>query len=255
MQSELAVVFESSDLCEVVAPLVEEQCHQHGSCVLNCRRLSRSQSSVEFSESVCAVLCCILLERAHQPLILTEDGDDVFIAAECERFRIDDAECSEERCQRLLSRSVDSDIQDALGVCLVLEPCASVRDDLRAVESLVGLVRSNIEVRSRRTYHLCNDGSLGSVVDECALLCHEREVAHEHVLFLDLTGLAVDQPYLDCQSCRVCGISLLALLLIVLRSVGELVIREFQAESVGCIADRRYVVEHLAEALFDKPFV
>ena len=255
VKSELAVVLEPAYLGEVIAPLVEEQGHQHGSCVLNCWRLSRSQSSVKFSEAFCAVLCCVLFERTKQSVVFAEDSDDVLIAAEGKRFRIDDAESSEERCERLLSRSVDSDIQNALRICLVLEPCTSVRDDLRAEQLLVGLVCRDIKVRSRRTYHLRNDGSLGSVVDECALLCHEREISHEYVLLLDLTGVTVDQSYLYGQSCSVCGISLLALLLVILRSVGEMVICKLKAESVGRIADRRNVVENLSKALLDKPFV
>ena len=96
MQAELAIVLESSDLGQVITPLVEEQSHQHRSCILDRRRLARSQPPVQLSQAVSAVPCSILLKGLEKPLILSEDSDYIFVAAQCKSVRIDDAQSSQE---------------------------------------------------------------------------------------------------------------------------------------------------------------
>src|SRR6185312_5330003 len=93
---------------------------------------------------------------------------------------------------------------------------------------------------------LRDDDALGAVDDERAAVGHPREVAHEHRLLANLTGLAVDERDGDGERARVGQVLLSALLERGDRLVeGELA--ELHGEVAGVVLDRRDVVDRLAE--------
>jgi hypothetical protein len=65
------------------------------------------------------------------------------------------------------------------------------------------LSRGLLEVDARGTHQLGDDDTLGAVDDEGALVGHQREVAHEDRLRLDLAGLVVEELRGDEQRLRV----------------------------------------------------
>src|SRR5690606_21963792 len=104
------------------------------------------------------------------------------------------AERLEEDGHRLLALAVDADADGVALVDLELEPGAARGDDARGEDVLVrGLVGGALEVHARRADELRDDDALGAVDDERAALGHERELAHEDRLRLDLTGRVVDE--------------------------------------------------------------
>ena len=91
-------------------------------------------------------------------------------------------------------------------------------------------------VDARRANELGDDDTLGAVDDEGAAIGHEREVAHEDLLLLDLAGLFVDEAHLDEEGRLVGHVLLFALLDGVLR-ITELVTTELDGERSGEVLD------------------
>jgi hypothetical protein len=134
------------------------------------------------------------------------------------------------------------------GVLLVdveLEPCAPGRDDPAGGEQLVeGLVGLLLEDDARRADQLAGHDPLGAVDDEGALVGHDREVAHEDRLGLDLAGGAVLELGLDVELAGEGVVSLPALLNGVLGLL-EAVLPEGERHLAGEVLDGADLVEGL----------
>ena len=63
------------------------------------------------------------------------------------------------------------------------DPRTAVRNDLRKI-----LVAVALEENAWRTVKLRYDDALGPVDDECAVVGHQRDLAKEHVFFLDVAN-------------------------------------------------------------------
>src|SRR5690606_10246546 len=147
--------------------------------------LARTELAVDVAERIFLREDGVLLEGQLDRLEALELLKDVFARQ---------AECLEEHGDRLLALAVDAN-GDLVGlVDLELEPCSAARDDAGGEDVLVRrLLLVAVEVHTRATNELGHDDTLGAVDDECALFGHEREVAHEHSLSLDLTGEVVHE--------------------------------------------------------------
>src|SRR5579883_1488317 len=127
------------------------------------------------------------VERPVQLLVLDgqavdgiEGAQNVFAAAQPESPQ-------EDRAQEL-ALAVDAHVEHVLLVVLELHPGATVGNDL-AQE--VGAVVRCLEEHARRAVQLAHDHALGPVDDERAVLRHQRHVAEEHLLLLDVADRAV----------------------------------------------------------------
>ncbi len=169
-------------------------------------------------------LKCSMISSVVRPRALRKDGDG------------------------LLALAVDAHADLVALVDLELEPGAAARDDARGVDVLVGgLLLLALEVDAGRADELRHDDALGAVDDERALVGHEREVAHEDRLRLDLTREVVHELGLDVQRGRVRLAALLALLERVLLLLQERV-REGELHRLREVLDRRDLLEDLLEA-------
>ena len=159
------------------------------------------------------------------------------------------AEGLEEHGDRLLALAVDAHADLVALVDLELEPGTAARDDARRVDVLVGgLLGRAVEVDAGRTDELRHDDTLGAVDDERALLGHEREVAHEDRLGLDLTGqvvheLGVRRRAERRRSCRAPCTRRSST-----SGLFELGVRERELHRLAEVLDRRDLLEDLVEA-------
>ena len=165
------------------------------------------------------------------------------------RFRISSSVGVAHRAQqhrdRQLALAVDADVDAALLVDLQLEPRAAGRHQVGDEDLLLAVLGLH-QVGARRAHQLRHDDALGAVDDERAALGHPREIAHEHRLLADLTGLAVDERHRDRQRARVREVLLTALLKVRDRLVeGELA--ELHGQVARVVLDRRDVVDRLAQ--------
>jgi len=107
--------------------------------------------------------------------------------------------------------------------------------------------RGALEVDARAADQLGEDDALGAVDDEGAALGHEREVAHEDRLALDLAGRVVHELGGDEQGRGVGLVALLAVLDRVL-DLFEAVVTEAQRHRAAEVLDGGDLLEDLLEA-------
>jgi hypothetical protein len=154
----------------------------------------------------------------------------------------------EQHRDALLALAVDPHAHAVALVDLELEPGAAGRDHLAAEDVLVrGLVDLALEVDTRGPDQLGDHDPLGAVDDERALAGHEREVAHEDGLALDLARAVVDELRRDEHRGGVGHVLVLALLDGVLGRL-EPVVAEREGHGPGEVLDRGDLLEDLLEA-------
>lgn len=157
----------------------------------------------------------------------------------------------EQHGDRLTTLAVDTHADGVALVDVELEPGTATRDDLDAVQVLLGaLVDVLVEVHTGRTHELRHHDTLGAVDDEGALVGHHREITHEDRLALDLTGVVVDELGGDEQRSRVRHVLVLALLDGGLDLV-EARIGEGQGHRTREVLDGRELVEDFFQATDD----
>jgi hypothetical protein len=158
-----------------------------------------------------------------------------------------DAHGAEQERGRLATLAVDGDDELAALVDLELEPSTTRGDELHVMDQ-VAVVDLLGEVHTRGADELGDDDTLGAVDDEGAALGHEREVAHEDELLLDLACLLVDEADVNEERSLV-GDVLGTALLHGMRGIAELVLAERDLHGPGGVLDRARLGEGLGKAL------
>ena len=108
------------------------------------------------------------------------------------------------------------------------------------------LVAIGGEVDTGRPDQLADDDALGAVDDEGPGGSHHREVAEEHLLFLDLARLAVHEASGHEERTRIVRVALLCFFDRHCR-LFEPMIGEFQSQRAGEILNRGDLLEDLLE--------
>ena len=111
------------------------------------------------------------------------------------------------------------------------------------------------EIDARRTHDLRNDDAFGTVNDKGTALRHDREIAHEDFLLLDLLRLFVAQTDADLQRARVGGVTGFALRFGVLRLVVHGVVDEAQFQIAGIVRNGIHILEDFLQAGIQEPLV
>ena len=181
----------------------------------------------------------VLLKSLHDRLVGAEALADLLRGP---------AESLKENGDGLLALAVDANADEVLLVDLELKPGATTGDDLGDEDILVcRLVRRALEVDARRTHELRHHDALRAVDDEGALLGHQRELAHEDRLRLDLAGLVVHELRGDEQRGGVSEVLLHALIGGVLRGL-EPMVAEGQRHGPREILNGADLLEDLLQA-------
>ena len=238
-----------ADAPQVVAARVEEQVVQQRACALDARGLAGAEPAVDLHQRLRLRLDGrVALEgRADVGVRLVvvdvrEQPEQLLVAGV--------PEGAQERGHRQLALAVDLDRHDVARVRLELEPRAAIGDQLgeRDVASRAGVHHAR-EVRAGGAHELADHHALGAVDDEGARRRHQRYVAEEERLLLDLLGLLDLKLHRYIERRFVGHLPDPALRLVELR-LAELVGPEPQLEAVaGHVLDRVDLVEHLADIL------
>ena len=133
-----------------------------------------------------------------EPHLVVEGVED-FLAVHAERHQ--------QARHRNLATPVDTRVHDILGIELDVQPGTAIGNDPRGEKQLARRMRLAlvmVEENARRAVHLRDDDALGAVHDEGAVVGHERHVAHEDVLLLDVldglgAGVLVDVEHDEAQ--------------------------------------------------------
>ena len=238
-QAQLLVDLVATDLGQVVTLSVEVEVLQQGAAGLDARRLTGTDLLVDIQQRLVLVGdLTVLVQGGGQSRVGLELLADLGLVH---------AQGQEEDRDVLLALAVDTHGDVVVLVDLELQPGAARGNELDVVDVLVrGLLGGALEVHTRRAHELRDDDALGAVDDEGALVRHEREVAHEDRLGLDLTGLEVLEVGHHVQGRGVGQVLLLALLGRVLRLL-EAVVVEGQRHGLAEVLDRGDLLEDLLQ--------
>ncbi len=228
------------DAREVVALGIEEELMQQRTRVVDARRLAGALLLEELDERALLGLrrLGVGLDRVADVEAVVEEVEDLLVGCVAHRAQQDG--------DRQLALAVDADEDLALLVDLELEPRAAGRHEVRDEDLLLAVLGLH-EVGARGTDELRHDDALRAVDDERAPLGHPGEVAHEHGLLADLTGLAVDERDGDGQRAGVREV-LLAAFLDRCDRIVEVELAEVDGEVSGVVLDRRDVRDRLPES-------
>ena len=114
-----------------------------------------------------------------------------------------------DRSNRQLAAAVDASIKQIFGIKFKIQPRTAVRNNPGGKQIFAGSYRFAFVVvkeNARRTVHLRNDDTFGTVDDKGTFVRHQRNIAHINVLFLDVmdrtgTGGLVNVPDNQTQRC------------------------------------------------------
>ena len=240
VDAELLVDLVAADARQVVALLVEVEAVEQGAGGVHGGRLARALAAVDLEEGVLARGGHVALERVAHDVGVAEEGEDLVVG-------LGDAEGAQEHRRGLATLAVDGDHEVTALVDLELEPRAARGDELRLVDAHA-VVHLGGEVHAGRADELRDDDALGAVDHKGAALGHEREVAHEDELLLDLAGLLVDEAHVNEEGGLV-GDVLGAALRDGVRGIAELMVAEGDLQRVGGVLDRGELGEGLGEPL------
>ena len=244
---EFLIIFIAAYAGQVVTAGVEEQVVEMLFRSLNCRRLARAQSLVDFQECFFTVFRRVLLEGRKDPLVRTEEIEDLFVAGK--------AQSTNEGRDRDLSVLVDADIEHIVLVRLIFEPGTSVRDNGGRVEFLTGLIMGHTIIHAGRTDQLRNDGTLRTVDDEGTAIRHDRELAHLDDRLLDESGLLVGETRGQVDAGRIGGPVRLALLDGVFGFFIHGIVDELEDEITGVVGNFPDVSEDFLQTDIQEPLI
>ena len=244
---ELLVELVTADLAHVIAAGVEEQRLEIALGAFDRGRLARTQAAVDFKQGFLTRLARVLVHGRLDERVLAEHLGDLAVSRH--------AEGADEAGDGQLAVLVDADPEDVIEIRLIFQPCAAVRDDRRGINVLVGLVDLVTEVDAGASDDLGDDDALRAVDDEGAAVGHEREIAHEDLLLLDLVGLFVVQTHANLDGLGVRRVALLAFLHGILGRLVHGVVEEAQLEIAGVVGNGIDVAEHLAQPLAQEPLI
>ncbi len=266
-QRQLLIEFIAADVGNVVAAAVKEQAVQQRFGAFHRRGIARAQLAVDLKQRLLAGDVGVLVQRGDDTRVVAEHFLELLVrhragghAGDAGQpgvriVRLVSAHRLQEPGHGELAVFINAAIENVVQVGLVLQPRAVVRDHRRAVGRVVRLIGALVIIHAGRTHDLRNDDALRAVDDERAARRHEREVAHEDLLFLDLLGLLVAQTNADLQRSGIRGVARLALLLRVLRLLVHGIIHKAQLQIAGIVGHRVNVLKYVAQPLLQEPFV
>ena len=100
--------------------------------------------------------------------------------------------------------------------------------------------------------HLRYNNTLCTVDDKGAALGHQREIAHENFLLLDLAGFLVQETHTNLDGLCIGGIALTALVNRILGGIVHGKVQEAQLQITGIIGNGAHIAEYLLKALVEK---
>ena len=101
-------------------------------------------------------------------------------------FRI---ERIKDRCYRQFTAAVNTCIDQIFGIKFKIEPRTAIRDNAGSKQILTGrngFAFIMVKEHARRAVHLRNNNALSSVKDKSSFICHQRNIAHIDILFLNI---------------------------------------------------------------------
>ena len=184
-KAQLAVGLVTANLGKVIALSAEEGVIQQGLRQLTGRLLARALLAVDLQQRFIGIGNAVRFQGGHHELREAEALPDLLLGP-TQRLQQDG--------HRLAALAVNAHADGIALVHVELQPSTAGRNNLHGVQrAFGGLIDGTIEVHTRGTHQLGDDDALGTVHDEGTHIRHDREVADEDGLRLNLLGVVINK--------------------------------------------------------------
>ena len=232
---------------QVIALGIKEQAAQQGTGAVFRGRLARLLALIDFQALGLGLGGVRTGNGGQQALILAQQIGDLLIGAIAQR--------AQQHGNGQFAGPVNAHPEHIVGIGFVFQPCAAVGDNLSGVKALACLIDLHVKIRAGRANQLAHDHALGAVDDKGAMFGHEREIAHEHVRFLDFAGFPVFQANEYFQRGRVGQVPFLAPLHGIFGRAVQRVIDKLQHQIFAIIGDGGHIGQNLFQIFRQEPFI
>ena len=237
-QHQLLVVLVASDPRKIIASRIEEQIMHLLLGGIDRQRFARPDLLVQLQKTLGVIARRVLREAGLDLRLIAEKIDDLLIRSDAER--------ADQHRDRHLSRAVDADVEGVVGIRLVFQPGAAVRNHRAGIELLSRFIVRNIVINAGGTNELGHDDTLRSIYDEGAGVRHQGKGAHVFLMLLDLPVFLVVKANGHLERRLEVGVTLLAFIDRVFDFIpAEPVAHEFETQLVGEILDGGDVIKDL----------
>ena len=203
-EHQFLVKFISADLCQIISPGVKKHRHNQALRTLHAERLAGTNLFIQLKQTLLIVFRSVLCKACLDFRLVAEKFPDLVVGANTKR--------TDQHCDRNLSRPVHAHIENVIGIRLVLQPRAAVRNHGCGKKPFADLIMSNPVINAGGTDKLAYDNTLRAVDHKGACLRHKRQITHKDLVLGNLVLLFVNQTYLHLERGCVSGVSLLTFL-------------------------------------------
>ena len=127
-QGQLLVELVAAHFRQIIPSRIEEHAADQGLCTVNRQRLARAQLAVQLEKAVLIVRGRVLLHAGRELRLLAEELRDLRVGAQSERTK--------KHGDRNLAVAVYAHVENVVGIRLILQPRAPVRDHGAGIEGL-----------------------------------------------------------------------------------------------------------------------
>ncbi len=178
------------------------------------------------------------------------------------------AHSTNQNSYRHFSCTVNTHIENVIGICFIFQPSTTVRNHRCRIAVLVSLVHSVAIVHTRATDNLGDDNTFSAVDHKGAAIGHHGEITHEnrrirdhfhgvfHGFFLStdrvfpLDFFPSGQFYCQTDGFCISGVPLLALFHCVLRLFIHGIIHKRKLQVARVVLNGGNILEHFPKSLF-----
>ena len=179
-------------------------------CIFNRRRFAGTKPFVNFEQSRVTIIGVVLaaFQCGANPRIVVKQRQNRIVGFP--------TQCTDQYSDWQLTGPVDTHGHHIIRIGFQLQPSSTIGNNRGEIKLLAVCIQLNIVINAGRTNQLTDDDALRTIDDKCAVVSHQREIAHEDILLFDLAGLTIYQPHLYVQGSGIGNVSFFAFFHIIL---------------------------------------
>ena len=132
LQSQFLIKFISADLRKIISSGIKKHCCHKVFCTVQAKRLAGTDLAVQLLQTLLVVLGGIFGKACQNLRLLAKEFQDFLIRTYTER--------ADQHSDRYLSCSIYTNVENIIGIGLVLEPCTAIGNDGAREQPLADLV-------------------------------------------------------------------------------------------------------------------
>ena len=202
LEMELFVEFIPADFRQVIAPRVKKHAVEQTFRAVHGQRLARADLLIKLQQAVLVIIRRIFAETGQKLRLLAKQLYNLRIGPI--------AQGAYQYGHRHFTGAVHADVKNIVGIRLVFQPCAPVRDHGTGIQLLADLVMPDAIINTRGTYQLADNNPLCPINHEGTGIGHKRKVAHEDRMLINLFFIFIVKPYPHLQRRRIRRITFFA---------------------------------------------